>query len=55
MKGLICMTMTQTLTIVGILTIIPLVSIVAYFLAKQKEDWRVKIPVRIDENEQKRY
>lgn len=49
------MTMTQTLTIIGMLTLIPIASIIAYVLTKRKEEMHVKIPVRIDENEYRHY
>lgn len=46
------MTLSQTLALVG-LTTIPTVSLIVYFLMKKKEELRVKIPVRIHENDRR--
>lgn len=48
------MNMTQTLTIAGMLALLPLATIIAYVLNKKKEDLHVKIPVRIDEDDDRR-
>lgn len=42
------MTLPQTFALVGLATI-PTISLVVYFLTQKKEELRVKIPVRINE------
>lgn len=47
------MTVPQTLTIVG-LALLPALSVALYLFNKQREEIRVKIPVRIHEDENPR-